>query len=364
MPSFEALVAQVVGFVEAPRIGLDLPLDVRGTAFQQRVWQALREIPVGETVSYAEIARRIGAPKAVRAVAQACGANTIAVAIPCHRVVQQRRRALRLPLGRRAQARPARQGGPGMNAPRKDASRLDACSTRPRSASASYDWEALAAELDAYGCAVLEKLLTPEECREIAALYPDEGHFRSHILMARHGFGKGEYRYFKYPLPDLLGGLRTALYPRLAGVANEWNERMGIDERYPDEHAAFLEAVPRRRPDAPDAAAAAVRAGRLQLPAPGPLRRSGVPDPGRDPALGAGRGLHRRRVRADRAAAAHAEPRRGGAAAPGRCGRLRRPQSAGAEARRATTASICATASAALRSGMRHTVGIIFHDAK
>ena len=85
---FEQLVARVVGFVEAPRIGLDLPLDVRGTAFQQRVWQALREVPAGETVSYAEIARRIGEPKAVRAVAQACGANPIAVAIPCHRVVK------------------------------------------------------------------------------------------------------------------------------------------------------------------------------------------------------------------------------------------------------------------------------------
>ena len=86
--AFEQLVAQVVGFVEAPQIGLDLPLDVRGTAFQQRVWQALRDIPVGRTVSYADIARRIGEPKAVRAVAQVCGANKIAVAIPCHRVVK------------------------------------------------------------------------------------------------------------------------------------------------------------------------------------------------------------------------------------------------------------------------------------
>jgi AraC family transcriptional regulator, regulatory protein of adaptative response / methylated-DNA-[protein]-cysteine methyltransferase len=85
---FERLVAQVVGFVEVPRVGLDLPLDVRGTAFQQRVWQALRAIPPGRTASYAEIASRIGAPKAVRAVAQACGANPLAVAIPCHRVVR------------------------------------------------------------------------------------------------------------------------------------------------------------------------------------------------------------------------------------------------------------------------------------
>jgi AraC family transcriptional regulator, regulatory protein of adaptative response / methylated-DNA-[protein]-cysteine methyltransferase len=85
---FEALVAKVVGFVEAPGVGLDLPLDVRGTAFQQRVWQALRAIPPGSTASYADIAARIGAPKSVRAVAQACGANPLAVAIPCHRVVR------------------------------------------------------------------------------------------------------------------------------------------------------------------------------------------------------------------------------------------------------------------------------------
>ena len=85
---FERLVAKVVGFVEAPALGLDLPLDVRGTAFQQRVWQVLREIPAGSTASYSEIAKRIGAPKAVRGVAQACGANAIAVAIPCHRVVR------------------------------------------------------------------------------------------------------------------------------------------------------------------------------------------------------------------------------------------------------------------------------------
>jgi len=87
-PHFEKWVSQVVGFVEAPGVGLNLPLDIRGTAFQQRVWQALREIPAGQTVSYADVAKRIGEPKAVRAVAQACGANTIAVAIPCHRVVR------------------------------------------------------------------------------------------------------------------------------------------------------------------------------------------------------------------------------------------------------------------------------------
>ncbi|MEO7560867.1 MAG: bifunctional DNA-binding transcriptional regulator/O6-methylguanine-DNA methyltransferase Ada [Nitrosospira sp.] len=85
---FEQLVARVVGFIEAPDIGMDLPLDIRGTAFQQRVWQALREIPVGETVCYTDIAKRIGSPKAARAVARACATNTLAVAIPCHRVVR------------------------------------------------------------------------------------------------------------------------------------------------------------------------------------------------------------------------------------------------------------------------------------
>jgi uncharacterized protein len=105
---------------------------------------------------------------------------------------------------------------------------------------AAYDWQSLVRELDDYGCVVLPHLLSPDECGSISALYPDERHFRSHIHMARHGFGKGEYRYFAYPLPDLVGDLRTALYPHLAIVANEWNHRMGIDERYPDDHASFL----------------------------------------------------------------------------------------------------------------------------
>jgi uncharacterized protein len=105
---------------------------------------------------------------------------------------------------------------------------------------AVYDWQALAGQLSNYGCAILLNLLSAEECRAIAKLYSDESHFRSHIHMARHGFGKGEYRYFKYPLPRLIGGLRTSLYPHLATIANEWNERMGIPERYPHTHASFL----------------------------------------------------------------------------------------------------------------------------
>jgi hypothetical protein len=103
-----------------------------------------------------------------------------------------------------------------------------------------YDWKPLASELDAHGAAVMEELLSAEECAEIAALYRHEEHFRSHIVMARHGFGKGEYRYFKYPLPELLQDLRTALYARLAGIANAWSERMRIESRYPATHADFL----------------------------------------------------------------------------------------------------------------------------
>ena len=106
---------------------------------------------------------------------------------------------------------------------------------------AAYDWVGLGTDLDAYGCAVLEKLISPEECESIAELYLHEEHFSSHIIMARHGFGKGEYRYFKYPLPELIGSLRTALYPHLATVANAWSERMGNDQRYPATHRDYLE---------------------------------------------------------------------------------------------------------------------------
>ncbi|MEW6450532.1 MAG: 2OG-Fe(II) oxygenase [Pseudomonadota bacterium] len=102
------------------------------------------------------------------------------------------------------------------------------------------DWDALARDLDAHGCAVVGPLLMPEDCTSLAALYPEDKPFRSRVIMARHGFGKGEYKYFAYPLPDLIAELRTGLYPHLAGVANRWNETMGIDIRYPAEHADYL----------------------------------------------------------------------------------------------------------------------------
>ena len=102
------------------------------------------------------------------------------------------------------------------------------------------DWAQARNELDAQGCAVLKGLLLPDACRALAALYPDDSHFRSKVVMGRHGFGRGEYKYFAYPLPDLIGELRPALYARLRDVANRWNEAMGIEIRYPENHDAFL----------------------------------------------------------------------------------------------------------------------------
>lgn len=104
----------------------------------------------------------------------------------------------------------------------------------------AFDWPQITAELDTQGCAVLKNLLTPDQCRAIAALYPDDAHFRSRIVMGRHGFGRGEYKYFSYPLPDLIAQLRPVLYPHLQAVANRWNEVMGIDIRYPATHETFL----------------------------------------------------------------------------------------------------------------------------
>jgi uncharacterized protein len=103
------------------------------------------------------------------------------------------------------------------------------------------DWTSVSDHLDAYGWGLLEKILTADECRAIAGLYDDGTRFRSHIVMARHGFGRGEYKYFSYPLPDMVADLRAALYRRLAALANRWNESMGIDVRFPAAHAAFIE---------------------------------------------------------------------------------------------------------------------------
>lgn len=106
---------------------------------------------------------------------------------------------------------------------------------------ASVDWHAVFNGLDESGNALLKEVLTLDECEALADLYGSDEHFRSRIVMARHGFGRGEYKYFRYPLPNLLQQLRTALYGRLAPIANQWNQAMGIDTRFPEKHADFIE---------------------------------------------------------------------------------------------------------------------------
>ncbi|MCD0497127.1 2OG-Fe(II) oxygenase [Achromobacter sp. MY14] len=111
----------------------------------------------------------------------------------------------------------------------------------PHPALPDLDWTAITQSLDAHGHAILPVLLTPAQCAELADAYCATDRYRSRIVMARHGFGRGEYQYFAYPLPPLLQALRTALYPRLAPVANRWNRQMGFAVQYPDDHAAFLQ---------------------------------------------------------------------------------------------------------------------------
>jgi uncharacterized protein len=102
------------------------------------------------------------------------------------------------------------------------------------------DWDRVGASLDADGYAVVDRLLSAVECDGLAAAYNDEGAFRSRVVMARHGFGRGEYKYFAYPLPDAVAEMRDALYPPLSEIANRWHESMGLEDRFPDDHAGFI----------------------------------------------------------------------------------------------------------------------------
>ena len=104
-----------------------------------------------------------------------------------------------------------------------------------------YDWPAIGADLDANGWAMLPGVLSASECAALAAMYDDPAHFRSRVIMQRHGFGRGEYQYFAYPLPAAISELRTALYPHLSPIANRWHDAMKLDVRFPDTHDAFLE---------------------------------------------------------------------------------------------------------------------------
>jgi hypothetical protein len=103
------------------------------------------------------------------------------------------------------------------------------------------DWRQVGKDLDEQGSALLPSVLSADECKAVASLYPEESIFRSRVVMGRHGFGRGEYKYFSYPLLPIIHGLRTALYPQLAPIANRWNESMGIGVRYPENHADFVQ---------------------------------------------------------------------------------------------------------------------------
>jgi hypothetical protein len=118
----------------------------------------------------------------------------------------------------------------------RDAMSATATVVRP----ASIDWEKKAQELDAHGWALLPDLITQDQCRDMSALYTRDTGFRNRVVMSSHGFGRGEYRYFAYPLPDLVHALRTDLYPNLVPIANAWNERMELDVRFPPTHAEFI----------------------------------------------------------------------------------------------------------------------------
>ncbi len=124
------------------------------------------------------------------------------------------------------------------------AAKLETLATSPTGATKdranAVDWTRVSQDLDSQGNALVENLFSPEECRAIASFYREDKVFRSHVIMGRHGFGRGEYKYFSYPLPDLLADLRTAVYPHLVPVANRWNQAMRIDVQFPERHAEFI----------------------------------------------------------------------------------------------------------------------------
>jgi hypothetical protein len=226
----------------------------------------------------------------------------------------------------------------------------------------AYPWSTVSEHLDAHGWAMLKKLLTTSECQAVAGLYADDHRFRSHIVMARHGFGRGEYKYFTYPLPDTVADLRTALYPRLTPIANRWNASMGIAVRYPDAHPDFLARCHKAGQTRPTPLLLQYGEGdfnALHQDLHGehvfPLQVAILlSEPEKD---------FTGRVRADRATTADAVAGRSGAAST-----RRRRDVRGAQPARAGHAwhlrMNLRHGVSRLRSGHRHTVGVIFHDAK
>ena len=229
---------------------------------------------------------------------------------------------------------------------------------------ASVDWPDIEAHLDTDGYAVVPRMLSADECAGLTGLYEVDERFRSRVVMARHGFGQGEYRYFAYPLPDVVERLRTALYPRLASIANRWNESFGSAARYPGALTEFLErchGAGQTRPTPLLLRYEASDYNCLHQDLYGehvfPLQVDRV-------ALEAGRGFHGRRIRSRRAAAPPAVTGRRRAARPGR-----RRDLPGAPPARCGERAACYRVTmrhgvSRLHSGHRYTVGIIFHDAR
>jgi hypothetical protein len=179
---------------------------------------------------------------------------------------------------------------------------MDALVTNIEARVNAIDWHAVQEELDDFGCATVERLLTPAECDALKALYVRDELYRSRVVMARHGFGRGEYKYYAYPLPEVIGTLREAVYPHLVPIANRWNEIMRIDTG----PRRVYRSMPRCRPASPHTADPAIRAGRLQLPASGLVRRARVSASACVSAVGTRARFHWRGICDDRAAAAHA----------------------------------------------------------
>ena len=181
--------------------------------------------------------------------------------------------------------------------------------------------------------------------------------------MQRHAFGRGEYQYFRYPLPAVVEALRQAIYPHLAPIANRWRERLREEGRFPPSLAAYLDAMPRGRPGAADAAAPQIRGRRLQLPAPGSVRRSGLPAAADGAAQRAGAKISPAASSCSSSSGRARSRRARSCRWAGRGGDLPGPPPAGRRRPAAPTASTMRHGVSRLRSGRRYTLGIIFHDA-
>jgi hypothetical protein len=181
-------------------------------------------------------------------------------------------------------------------------------STEPKSIAervSAIVWNQVLQDLDAQGNAKINRILTADECQSLTDLYEKDEMFRSTVVMQHHGFGRGEYRYFKYPLPAVVASLRTNVYPHLVQIANHWNEAMHIDIRYPKQLAGFIERC-HQAGQKTDTINAPVQTRRLQLSAPGPLWRTRVSASTHCSFVRTEQRFHRRRVRDDRTTAAHA----------------------------------------------------------